>query len=36
MARVLGTMKPGVLRGPVLSSPELAVQRVASLMRAQG
>jgi Asp/Glu/hydantoin racemase len=36
MARVLETMEPGALRVPVLSSPELAVQRVASLMRAQG
>jgi len=36
MARVLGTMDPGALRVPVLSSPELAVQRVASLMQAQG
>jgi Asp/Glu/hydantoin racemase len=34
MARVLGKMEPGALRVPVLSSPELAVQRVASLMRA--
>jgi len=34
MARVVATV--GELRVPVLSSPELAVQRVAELMRAQG
>jgi len=34
MARVVATV--GALRVPVLSSPELAVQRVADLMQAQG
>jgi len=34
MARVVATV--GALRVPVLSSPELAVQRVAELMQAQG
>jgi Asp/Glu/hydantoin racemase len=36
MTRVLGTMEPGALKVPVLSSPELAVRRVADLMQAQG
>lgn len=33
MARVLGAMKPDALRMPVLSSPELAVQRMADVLR---
>jgi Asp/Glu/hydantoin racemase len=35
MARVLGTMDPASLIVPVLSSPELAVQRVADVLRAR-
>lgn len=33
MARVLGVMKADALRMPVLSSPELAVQRMAEVLR---
>ena len=33
MARVLGAMKADALRMPVLSSPELAVQRMAEVLR---
>ena len=33
MARVLGVMRPDALRMPVLSSPELAVQRMAEVLR---
>jgi Asp/Glu/hydantoin racemase len=36
MARVLEAMEPGELRVPVLSSPELAVRRVADVMQARG
>jgi Asp/Glu/hydantoin racemase len=36
MARVLTTMKPEELIVPVLSSPELAVQRVADVLKARG
>ena len=36
MARVLATMDPASLIVPVLSSPELAVQRVADVLRARG
>jgi Asp/Glu/hydantoin racemase len=36
MARVLETMDPAALRVPVLSSPELAVQRVAEILKARG
>ena len=36
MARVLETMDPATLRVPVLSSPELAVQRVAEILKARG
>ena len=36
MARVLTTMAPGALSVPVLSSPELAVQRMAKAMQARG
>jgi Asp/Glu/hydantoin racemase len=35
MARVLGTMEPGALKMPVLSSPELGVQRMAEVLRAR-
>jgi Asp/Glu/hydantoin racemase len=35
MARVLETMEPKTLTVPVLSSPELAVQRVAEVLRAR-
>jgi Asp/Glu/hydantoin racemase len=35
MARVLGTMEPAALTVPVLSSPELAVQRVADVLKAR-
>ena len=33
MARVLGVMRPDALRMPVLSSPELAVRRMAEVLR---
>ena len=33
MARVLGVMRPDALSMPVLSSPELAVQRMAEVLR---
>ena len=36
MARVLATMDPASLIVPVLSSPELAVQRVAEVLKARG
>jgi Asp/Glu/hydantoin racemase len=36
MARVLATMEPASLIVPVLSSPELALQRVAEVLRARG
>ena len=36
MARVLGAMEPASLIVPVLSSPELAVQRVAEVLKARG
>jgi len=36
MARVLATMEPTSLIVPVLSSPELAVQRVAEVLKARG
>jgi Asp/Glu/hydantoin racemase len=36
MARVLALMEPGALKVPVLSSPELAVRRVADAMQAMG
>jgi len=36
MARVLATMDPASLTVPVLSSPELAIQRVADVLKARG
>jgi len=36
MARVLATIDPAALTVPVLSSPELAVQRVAEVLRSRG